>query len=117
MIVHVLLFRPAAHLTAADRDALVTTFEQSLADIPLIRRASVGQRRLVGRPYEQAMSDDYPFIATFEFDSLDDLHAYLDHPAHAALAQRFFQSVEAALVYDFEMADATALRTAFSDLI
>ena len=110
MIAHVLLFRPAASLSSTDREVLIATFERALTDIPMIRRASVGQRRLIGRPYEQAMREDYPFIATLEFASEDDLRAYLDHPAHAALAQRFFQSMEAALVYDFAMADASDLR-------
>lgn len=112
MIAHVLLFRPAADLIPAEREALIAAFERALLDIPLIRRASVGRRCLTGRAYEQAMREDYPFIATLEFETEADLRAYLDHPAHAELAERFFQSMEAALVYDFEMADAGQVRQA-----
>lgn len=110
MIAHVLLFRPLPSLTADDREALVAVLERALDGIPSIRRASVGQRRLVGRPYEQLMRDDYPYIATIEFDDEAGLRAYLDHPAHQALAERFFRSVDAALVYDFEMTDAAGIR-------
>ena len=38
------------------------------------------------------------------------LEAYLGHPAHDELAQRFWASLEAALVYDFEMESAADLR-------
>lgn len=114
MIAHVLLFRPASALAAADRDALIAALERALTDIPLIRRASVGQRRRLGRPYEQLMREDYPFMATLEFDDEESLRAYLDHPAHAQLAERFFQSVDAALVYDFAMTDAADTRRTFA---
>lgn len=114
MIAHVLLFRPAPNLPASDREALIAAFERALTDIPLIRRASLGQRRLVGRAYEQGMREDYPFIATLEFANEDDLRAYLDHPAHTELAERFFQSMEAALVYDFEIASTTDIRAALA---
>lgn len=110
MIAHVLMFRPSPSLLAADRDAIIHAFERALAGIPQIRRVTVGRRVTIGRPYEQAMREDYPFIAAIEFDSVDDLRAYLDHPAHAELAERFFQSMEAALVYDFELTDADGLR-------
>lgn len=116
MIAHVLLFRPLPSLTSDDRRALVSALERALTDIPLIRRASVGQRRRIGRPYEQLMREDYPLIATLEFDDEASLRAYLDHPAHAELADRFFRSVAAALVYDFEMTDAANVRQALAEL-
>jgi hypothetical protein len=115
MIAHVLLFRPSADLAPSEREALVATFERALTNITSIRRAHIGRRRLVGRSYEQAMREDYPFIAMLEFDSERDLRTYLDHPAHAELAQRFFQVMKTALVYDFEMSDASRVREALLD--
>ena len=56
-----------------------------------------------GRPYEQAMLVNYEFVALLEFDDLDGLKAYLEHPAHDALATRFFSAVDETLVYDFDL--------------
>jgi hypothetical protein len=47
------------------------------------------------------MNEHMEWLAVLEFDSEDDLKNYLDHPAHVDLGKRFFQSAEAALVYDF----------------
>ncbi len=56
-----------------------------------------------GRPYEQAMRVNYEFAALLEFDDVAGLKAYLEHPAHAALATRFFSVVDEALMYDFDL--------------
>jgi hypothetical protein len=49
-----------------------------------------------------------------EFDDLAGLKAYLEHPAHERLAQRFFEAFEDALMYDFDLRDgATGLADAF----
>jgi hypothetical protein len=103
VIAHVVLFRPRAELTDAERSALIDAFARALKNIPSIRRSRVGQRVTHGRPgYERMMSEDYDHIAVIEFDDLEGLKAYLDHPAHKELAQRFFSAFEAALMYDFE---------------
>lgn len=112
MIAHILAFRPLPEMSVHDRDALITAFERALTDIPLIRRARIGRRQQLGRSYEHGMREDYSFFAMLEFDNANDLGAYLDHPAHAALAERFFQSIEAALVYDYEMIDGNRVREA-----
>jgi len=56
-----------------------------------------------GRPYEQIMRVNYEFAALLEFDDLAGLQAYLEHPAHEALATRFFNAIDETLVYDFEL--------------
>lgn len=65
----------------------------------------MGRRVTHGRPYEQAMHVDYEFAALLEFDDLSGLKAYLEHPAHDALATRFFSVVDEALMYDFELGE------------
>jgi len=105
MLVHVVLFRPRPDLTAEDRTALVKAFSRALREIPSIRRGRVGRRVTLGRPYEQLMRDNYEYAAVLEFDDLAGLKAYLDHPAHTALAERFFDAFAAALMYDFELTD------------
>ena len=47
-----------------------------------------------------------PSSSSFEAD----LRAYLNHPAHVTLGQRFFQTAEAALVYDFVMVEPDRVR-------
>jgi antibiotic biosynthesis monooxygenase (ABM) superfamily enzyme len=111
MIVHVVLFSPRPDLAAEARQDLAAAFEVALRDIPSIRRAHVGKRMTHGRPYEQLMGVNYEYAAILEFDSLDALKAYLNHPAHEQLATRFFAAFKEALMYDFEMvADASGLR-------
>ena len=105
MIAHVVLFRPRAGLTPDDRASLVEAFSRALREIPGIRRAAVGRRVTHGRPYEQLMTESYDFAAVLEFDDLPALTRYLEHPAHDALGERFFSAFEAALIYDYEMAE------------
>jgi len=108
MIAHVVLFRPRAELSIEARQALATSFEAALTQIPSIRRARVGRRVAVGRQYEALMAVDYTYAAVIEFDDRAGLMAYLDHPAHEQLASQFFSAFEEALMYDFELLEGTA---------
>jgi hypothetical protein len=103
MIAHIVLFRLKPDLDEDERDGLADAVSQAAREIPSIRRARVGSRILVGRPYEQSMTTDYPYAAILEFDDLSGLRAYLDHRAHEQLGRRFFGCVEHALTYDFEI--------------
>jgi hypothetical protein len=105
MIAHVVLFQPRADLSAADREAFAASFERALTGIPEVRRARVGERVNLGRQYDQQNARDFSHAAIIEFDSEADLRAYLEHPAHQELGQRFYQAAEAALVYDFALHD------------
>jgi hypothetical protein len=49
------------------------------------------------------MAIDYEYAAVLEFDDVAGLKGYLEHPAHDEVGRRLFESIEAALVYDFEM--------------
>jgi hypothetical protein len=111
MIAHVVLFRPAGTMTAAERDALVAAFEHAFSSIPVIQRIRVGRRRNLGRFYDTHAPVQYEFAAVLEFDSEEGLRAYLDHPAHTELGRRFFASTEAALVHDFDMVGGSELRS------
>ena len=105
MITHVVLLRPRADLSADERAGLADALRAAIETIPSIRRARVGRRVTFGRGYEQSMRTDYEFVALLDFDDLAGLTAYLDHPAHEALAARFFQVLDEALMYDFEVED------------
>lgn len=103
MIAHLVLFRPRPNLPDADRRALTDALAVALREIPSIRRARIGRRVTHGRPYEALMRVHYEYIAMLEFDDLAGLKSYLEHPAHDALAARFFASFEEALMYDFDV--------------
>lgn len=103
MIAHLVLFRPKASLSGEDQRGLADALATAIREIPSIRRARVGTRVTHGRPYELLMRTDYSHAAILEFDDRDGLRAYLEHPAHEALASRFFSAFEEGLFYDFEL--------------
>jgi hypothetical protein len=111
MLAHVVLFRPRAELSDAEREGLVDALARALEEIPSIRRARIGRRITHGRPYEQLMRVDYPFLALLEFDDRAGLQAYLNHPVHEQLATRFFAAFEEALMYDYELRDGGDVRS------
>lgn len=103
MIAHLVLFRPRRDLTPESQAGLADALSAALQAIPAIRRARVGRRVSVGRPYEAMMPTDYSHAALLEFDDLDGLRSYLEHPEHEQLASRFFDAFEEALIYDYEL--------------
>ena len=103
VITHVVLLRPRAGLSADERRDLADAFRTAVRTIPSIRRVRLGTRVKHGRQYEQAMRVDYEYAALLDFDDVGGLQAYLEHPAHEALAARFFQVIDEALMYDFEL--------------
>ena len=106
MIAHVILFKPRAGLSAAERGAVLETLTHASRDIPGIRSFRIGKRVRHGLPgYEQMMPEDFEFLVIIEVDDLDALRAYLAHPSHAAFGAHFTQSSAAALAYDYEVVD------------
>ena len=103
MLAHVLLFRVREDVPADERKLLIDAWAKALRDIPAITRAHVGRRVRIGREYEQLMRTDYPYAAVIEFENEAGLRAYLDHPAHADMANRFFAVLNDVLIYDFDM--------------
>ncbi len=96
---------------AEEREQFVASLENALDGIPVIARARVGRRRVLGRAYDAAAAEHYEFAAVLEFAAEADLRTYLDHPAHLELGRRFFASAETMLVHDFEMVDGSAVRS------
>lgn len=111
MISHIVLFRPKANLSTAERQTLIEALEGAVAGIPSIKRARFGKRLLLNRPgYETQMAEHYEYLAIFDFETEADLRAYLDHPAHLDLGKLLFTSAEAVLAYDFAAVDPQSLR-------
>jgi hypothetical protein len=103
MIFHVVLFRPRADLSTAEAAAVTQALEDALKSIPSIRRFSLGRRVKHDAGYEALMSVDFSYGAVMEFDDVEGLRAYLDHPAHQALGRTFMRSLEASAIYDYVM--------------
>ena len=107
MIAHVVLFEPRADLSDAERGDLLEGLRLAARDVPGVRAVRVGRRVRHGVPgYEQLMGNGYSFAAIVEFDTVDDLRAYLAHPAHERVGRHFVESSARALAYDYEMVDA-----------
>jgi hypothetical protein len=109
MIRHIVLFRPRPDLSADERAGLTDALRTAIKTIPSIRRARLGRRVTHGRPYEQRMRVDYEYAAMLDFDDLGGLKMYLEHPAHEALAARFFRVLDESLIYDFEFDEGDGL--------
>lgn len=106
MIVHLVLFEPRPDLTDVE-GRFLEALQAAAQQIPQIRRFRIGRRTKHGLPgYEQAMRGDYQFVAILEFDDIDGLTSYLQHPAHTALGRHFSESGRNALAYDYEVVDA-----------
>jgi hypothetical protein len=114
MIAHVVLYQPRPGLSAADSARFRAALVAALRDIPSIRRARVGSRVRHGAAYEALMATDYEFVGIFEFDHLEGLQAYLDHPAHAELGTLFYTMNAAALAYDYDVREGDPLATVAS---
>jgi hypothetical protein len=115
VIAHVVSFTPRASLSPDERRALVRDLERACRAIPSIRRARIGRRRALGYGYDTVGPVHFEFVAILEFESEADLHTYLLHPAHAALARWFHHGAEAAIAEDFEMVDVEGLRGLVTD--
>jgi len=109
VVCHVVLFRPRPDLSADERMGLMAALAHALTNIPQIRRFELGRRIRHGAGYEQLMAENLEFAALLEFDDLDGLKGYLDHPAHRELGARFMTSLAASAIYDYEQIEPATL--------
>lgn len=110
MISHLVLMKPRPDLSTATRERLISAFERALREIPDVKGVRIGRRITTGAGYETGMPDTADYLVMLEFDDASGLAAYLRHPAHQELGERFGDSLAAALVYDFEDVGLERLR-------
>ena len=110
MVSHLVIMKPRQDLSAADRERLVVAFEHAIQEIPSVRNVRVGRRVKLGVGYEALMPDAADYFILIEFDDIAALAAYLQHPAHKDLGDRFNDSLAAALVFDYEDVGLDRLR-------
>ncbi len=101
VVSHVVLFTPRPDLSRDGRRALVDAFERAVRDIPTVRAVRVGRRVVHGAGYESGAAPA-EYLVAIDFDDLEGLRTYLQHPAHQELGARFGQSLDSGFVYDFE---------------
>lgn len=106
MIAHLVLYRPKPGLDEEARTRFTDALLAARRDIDAIHRFTIGRRLPGGPSYNLAAFPDFPYMAVIEFEDVAGLKAYLAHPVHAGLGQAFRSSLESALVYDYEIADA-----------
>jgi hypothetical protein len=106
MVVHIVLFRPKANLSGVEQRALLSSIEHAAANIPSVRRFRIGKTVSDPPSYQLQGFPDMPYLAVVEFDDRAGLEEYLEHQLHGDLGRRFNDSLEAALIYDYELADA-----------
>jgi hypothetical protein len=111
MIAHIVLFRPRRDLPVEDFEGVFAAIERAHREISAVRRFVVGTRTRRDASYASGM-EDFPYAALIEFDDLQGLQEYLTHPAHRDLGRRFWETGEAVLAYDFDLVDASDVRTA-----
>jgi hypothetical protein len=107
MIVHIVLFRPKASLSSSEQKALVASIEQAAANIATVRRFRVGRALPDAPAYQLQGFPDMPYVAILEFEDREALEDYLEHQMHGELGRRFNEGAEAALIYDYEVHDAS----------
>jgi hypothetical protein len=104
VIAHIVLLQPRPDLTEQQRDEALATLRRAAADVPGIRRLRLGRQVKHGLPgYEQLMPQDFEFALIVELDDMNALKAYLEAPAHMALAGLFYTATTAALAYDYAL--------------
>ena len=101
MISHVVLFRPRADVTEAERLAFVDALETACRQVPSVRRA------VVGRSLPSDNGPDFPYVAVIDFEDEHGLNAYLTHPLHVPLARLFHQTCAATTIVNAETLDAS----------
>lgn len=101
MIAHVVLFEPKSGTSAADRDAFLDVMRVAFSEIETVKRSFVGVRQKVGAAYESIVGESpYSYTSIVEFDDLDGLKFYLNHPLHLKVGQLFWQHCERTLILD-----------------
>jgi stress responsive alpha/beta barrel protein len=110
MISHVVLMRPRPDLSARERALFVDAFERAVNRIPTVRHVRIGTRVTIGASYEEAAPDTGAFIAVIDFDSVAGLQAYLSHPEHESLGRLFYQTLQSAWVYDYDVGGIEKLK-------
>ena len=110
MLYHVVLLKEPSDLSLEARQQLLGAFEHAIREISTVRKVHLGRRVRLGTIYEGQMPDIADHAIIIEFDNVAGLQAYLEHPAHDELSQRFAETIVAPLIMDFEAVGLDSLK-------
>jgi hypothetical protein len=106
MIAHTVLFQPDPSVGPETKAAILESLSRAMHQCPTVRTCRIGRRIRHGLPgYEQQMREDYQYLLVVEFDDIEGLRAYLEHPTHNAIGGLFTSAASASLAYDYEMVE------------
>ena len=106
MITHTVLFQPGPSVGPETKAAILESLTRAIRQCPTVRACRIGRRIRHGRPgYEQQMREDYQYLLLLDFDNIDGLREYLEHPAHQTIGGFFTSAAAASLAYDYEVVD------------
>jgi hypothetical protein len=105
VILHTVLFQPKSDVTAESRRLFVDALRRASREIPEVRRARVGRFTDVGASYQRLGDPPYEYVAVIEFDSVDDLRTYLEHPLHQELGRQFWLACDKTIIHDSSAED------------
>jgi hypothetical protein len=106
VITHVVLFSPHAAIGAPQKAEILASLHRAVEQCGSVRASRIGRRVRHGLPgYEQQMGEDFQYIFELDFDDLDGLRVYLEHPAHGAISGFFTSAASASLAYDYEVVE------------
>ncbi len=98
MVKHIVMFKLKDEAPAADKLAAMQSFKQAIealpATIPFIRKIEVGLNINPGEQWHIALYS--------EFDTLDDVKAYAQHPDHVAAGKLLADVKESRACVDYE---------------
>lgn len=101
MIAHVVLFEPKETISDSDRDAFLETMKTAFQEIPTVTRSMVAKRTIIGAGYESKIGEQtYSYVCVAEFEGVEELRSYLNHPLHQRLGQLFWQNCDRTLIVD-----------------
>jgi Stress responsive A/B Barrel Domain len=99
VIRHVVMFKLKPGVSAAQRDEWLEISRRLHGEVELVRSYSIGADLLhLPRSYDVAVVAD--------FDSLDDVRAYAEHPSHLPAVELSRSLSEHIVSVDFEVPDA-----------
>jgi hypothetical protein len=106
MIAHAVLFQPGPSVGPETKAAILESLARAIRQCPTVRACRIGRRIRHGLPgYERQMREDYQYLLILEFDNIEGLRAYLEHPSHRTIGGFFTSAAAASLAYDYEMVD------------
>lgn len=103
MIAHVVLFEPKSSTTMAERDAFIELLRVTFSDVSTVQRSFIGLKQKIGVSYESKLGDTtYSYASVVEFEDVEGLRTYLEHPLHVKVGQLFWQHCERTMIVDVD---------------